>query len=100
MGWTHNSDWGMFSATAGQSKTIQLVSTVAGFHPAVTVWSRGVDDTAPDNYVVDHFYPQNANFVEFGAKDETTSVSIKNISMQIAAHGYDADGHTLKASGT
>jgi Copper(I)-binding protein CorA len=96
MGWTHNSDWGSFTASAGQSKTITLTSTVAGFHPGVTVWYRGTDDTAPDNYVVDHFYPQGGNFVEFGAKDETSGIGIGNISMQIVSFGYDQDGHTLK----
>lgn len=96
MGWTHNSDWGAFTASAGQTKTITLVSRVAGFHPGVTVWSRGTDDTAPDNYVVDHFYPQGGNTVEFGARDETTNKVIGNISMQIASFGYDQDGHTMK----
>jgi len=62
-------------------------------HPGVTVWYRGADDTAPDTYVPDHFYSQNANFVEFGAKDETTSELIGNISMQNVAYNYDLDGN-------
>jgi hypothetical protein len=94
-GWTHNSDWGKFTATAGKAVTITLTS-VAGFHPGITVWYRGADDTASDDYVPDHFYTQNGNFVEFGAKDETTSKAIGNISMQNVAYNYDQDGHTLK----
>jgi hypothetical protein len=94
MGWTHSSDWGKFTTKmANKMVTIKLVSKVAGLHPAVTVWYRGKDDTAPDTYMVDHFYPQNANVYEKGAKDETTNKAIGDISMKVAAYGYDGDGH-------
>ncbi len=94
MGWTHSSDWGKFSTTKGKVIKIKLVTQVPGLHPGITVWHRGADDTAPDNYVVDHFYPQNANFFEAGAKDEANGKNIGTISMRIIAHGYDNDGHT------
>ncbi|WP_394754268.1 copper(I)-binding protein CorA [Crenothrix sp.] len=94
MGWTHSSDWGKFTTKVkNKIVTIKLVTKVAGLHPAITVWHRGKDDTAPDTYVVDHFYPQNANFYEAGAKDETTNKALGNISMKVVAYGYDGDGH-------
>lgn len=92
-GWTHNSDWGRFSTTKGKVVTIKLVTKVQGLHPGITVWYRGVKDTAPDTYVPDHFYQQNASISEFGAKDETTNKAIGNILMTLVAHGYDNDGH-------
>ncbi|MDD2723732.1 MAG: copper(I)-binding protein CorA [Methylovulum sp.] len=94
MGWTHFSDWGSFTAKRHQKVTIKLVSETVGIHPGVTVWFRGADDTAPDSYVVDHFYPQYANFTKFGAVDETTGESLGNIVMRVVAYGYDQDGNT------
>ena len=64
MGWTHFSDWGSVVAKKGETVTIKLVSQSAGIHPGVTVWYRGIEDTAPDSYVVDHFYPQYENFAQ------------------------------------
>jgi len=96
MGWTHSSDWGTVVAKKGQTVTIKMVAADAGIHPGVTVWYRGEDDTAPDNYVVDHFYPQNANFTKFGATDDTTGAAVGNIIMRHIAHGYDLDGNTKK----
>jgi hypothetical protein len=96
MGWTHSSGWGSFSAKKGQQVTITIVSADAGIHPGATVWLRDTDDTAADNYVVDHFYPQNANFAKFGATDETEGTKLGNIIMTHVAHGYDQDGNGLK----
>jgi hypothetical protein len=96
MGWTHSSDWGTFKATKGQTVTITMKATDVGIHPGSTVWYRGANDTAPDNYVVDHFYPQNANFAKFGAVDEDTGAKIGNIIMKHVAHAYDQDGNTNK----
>ncbi|PPD47021.1 MAG: hypothetical protein CTY16_08150 [Methylobacter sp.] len=96
MGWTHSSDWGSFVARRGETISIKLVSETIGVHPAITVWYRGADDTAPDSYVVDHFYPQYANFTKFGATDETTGASLGNIIMRIAAFGYDQDGNSRR----
>jgi Copper(I)-binding protein CorA len=94
MGWTHSSDWGKFTTKMKDKMvTIKLVAKVAGLHPGITVWYRGKDDTAPDTYVVDHFYPQNANVYENGAKDETTNKDLGNIAMKVVAYGYDGDGH-------
>jgi hypothetical protein len=59
------------------------------------VWLRGANDTAPDNYVVDHFYPQNANFAKFGATDEGTGAALGNIIMQHVVHAYDQDGNSV-----
>ena len=95
MGWTHNSDWGTVTALKDDIVKIKLVAVTVGIHPAITVWFRGKQDTAKDNYVVDHFYPQNANFVEFGATDETSGAELGNIVMRHITHGYDADGHQL-----
>jgi len=94
MGWTHSSDWGTFRARKGSTITIQMVAADVGIHPGSTVWFRGFDDTAPDDYVVDHFYPQHANFVKFGATDETTGASLGNVVMRYVAHGYDVDGNS------
>ena len=92
-GWTHSSDWGKFSTTKGKTIKIALVTKVAGLHPGITVWYRGAKDTAPDTYVPDHFYQQNASISEMGAKDEATGKNIGNILMALVAHGYDNDGH-------
>ena len=94
MGWTHSSDWGAFWARKGQTVTIKGVAVDDGIHPGITVWFRGKDDTAKDKYVVDHFYPQNANFTEFGATDETSGADLGNIVMRHVAHAYDRDGNT------
>lgn len=94
MGWTHNSDWGKFSTTKGITIKITLNTKVAGLHPGITVWYRGAKDTAPDIYVPDHQYPQNASMSELGARDENGGKNIGNIFMTLAAHGYDNDGHT------
>lgn len=98
MGWTHSSDWGTFTATQGQKVTITMVAdpiNAVGIHPASTVWFRGDNDTAPDNYVVDHFYPQNANFAKFSATDESTNTALGNIIMTHVLHGYDLDGNSV-----
>lgn len=94
MGWTHHSDWGTVWVKAGQTVTITATSANAGVHPGITVWRRGADDTAPNTYVVDHFYPQNANTVEFGAVDETTGQALGNIIMKVVKFGYDKDGNS------
>jgi hypothetical protein len=94
MGWTHSSDWGSVVAKKGENVTIKVVSQAAGIHPGVTVWYRGIEDTAPDSYVVDHFYSQYENFIKIGATDETTGEKLGNIVMRIVARGYDLDGNT------
>jgi hypothetical protein len=98
MGWTHSSDWGTVNATKGQMVTITMKAEDVGIHPGITVWYRGADDTAPDNYVVDHFYPQNANYAKFGATDDTdtTGAKLGNIIMYHVAHAYDMDGNSKK----
>lgn len=93
MGWTHNSSWGRFTATKGQTVTISAVSSNPKIHPGLSVWSRGKADTAPNQYVADHFYAQNANQFVLGAKDEETGEVVGNIVMKIAAYGYDQDGN-------
>jgi hypothetical protein len=96
-GWTHHSAWGKFSATKGQHVTITLNSGNAKVHPAITVWHRGAADTAPNKYVIDHFYQQNANQFKFGAKDETTNADIGNIVMKNVHYCYDRDGNKAYA---
>lgn len=95
MGWTHSSDWGLFTAEKGQTVTIKMVADDKGIHPGSTVWYRGEDDTADDSYVVDHFYPQNANFAKFGATKEDTGDKLGNIIMKYVTHGYDQDKNTV-----
>jgi hypothetical protein len=95
MGWTHSSGWGSFTAQKNQKVTITLTSATLGLHPGITVWYRGANDTAPNSYVVDHFYPQNANFAKFGATDESSGAAIGNIVMRHIIHGYDLDGNNL-----
>ena len=95
MGWTHSSDWGAVEAQKGQIVTIKMDATATpGLHPGITVWYRGADDTAADTYVVDHFYPQNANQYKKGVTDETTGEALGDIVMRHVTHGYDADGNT------
>jgi Copper(I)-binding protein CorA len=93
-GWTHSSDWGKFTAKKGQIIKITLATAVQGLHPGISVWFRGTADTAPDNYIADHFYPQNQSIIEKGAKDESSGKVIGNIVMQIVDHAFDNDGHT------
>jgi hypothetical protein len=97
MGWTHHSTWGKFSATKGQHVTITLVSSDAKVHPAITVYHRGKADTAPNKYVVDHFYAQNTNQFKLGAKDESTGTDIGNIVMKNVHFCYDRDGNKAYA---
>ncbi len=96
MGWTHHSDWGTVRARRGETVTIRMTAADAGIHPGITVWYRGASDTASDEYVVDHFYPQNANFAKFGATDDTSGEALGNIIMRHIVHGYDVDGNTKK----
>lgn len=95
MGWTHSSAWGNFQATKGQIITISMSAANPGIHPGGTVWYRGPLDTAPDNYVVDHFYAQDGSAVKMGATDESTGVALGNIVMKHVIHGYDADNITM-----
>lgn len=95
MGWTHSSDWGSFKAKRGQSVTINMTAVDAGIHPGITVWYRGADDTVDNKYVVDHFYPQNANFTKFGVTDETTGEKLGNLVMRHVTHAYDVDGNKI-----
>jgi hypothetical protein len=99
MGWTHSSGWGSFQAKKGQTVTIKAVAPNADLHPGITVWYRGPKDTAPDNYVADHFYPQNANLFVMGAKDESTGEAVGNIIMTVVKYGYDRDGNKKNVPG-
>jgi hypothetical protein len=93
MGWTHFSKWGKFEAKKGQHITIKAVSANPDLHPGITVWSRSAEDTAPDNYVTDHFYVQNAPQYVLGAKDESTGAELGDIIMRVADYGYDLDNN-------
>lgn len=93
MGWTHSSAWGTLTTTKkNQMVTIKMTAVDAGIHPGITVWYRGADDTTENKYVVDHFYPQNANFTKFGVTDETTGAKLGNIVMRHVTHAFDVDG--------
>ena len=94
MGWTHFSDWGTFQARKGHPVTITAVSSNPDIHPGITVWYRGANDTAPDTYVVDHFYAQSAPQFKLGATDESTGAVIGNIVMSLSTFGYDLDGQS------
>jgi hypothetical protein len=95
MGWTHHSGWGKFTTVnAGDVVTIKAVSTsTTRFKPAITVWYRGADDTAPDEFVPDHFYVQNANMYVKGAKNEVDGATLGDISMKVVAFGFDKDSN-------
>jgi len=99
MGWTHHSAWGSFHAEAGQKVTIKAVAANDALHPGVSVWYRGAKDTAPDKYVLDHFYGQDASQYKRGAVDETTQQPIGDIVMKIVAFGYDLDGQARQGEG-
>jgi hypothetical protein len=98
-GWTHNSGWGRIWAKAGQVVTIRAVSANQNLHPAISVWFRGADDTAPDKYVTDHFYSADASQMELGAKDETTNALVGNIIMKLVKFGFDKDQNSLVFKG-
>ncbi len=97
MGWTHHSQWGEVEVLKGQNVTIKLATTVAGVHPAITVWYRGAADTAADDYVVDHFYPQNSGMFKLGALDDAGASIGGNIVMKYVTHRYDRDNDPLVA---
>lgn len=101
-GWTHSSSWGRVTAKKGQIVTITAIADNKSVHPGATVWYRGEKDTAPDDFVVDHFYQQNANVFKSGATDESATVlpgekavSIGNIVMTYVSHGFDLDNNTV-----
>lgn len=91
-GWTHHSAWGAFHANKGQIVTIKAVAADADFHPGLTVWLRPKQDTAPNNYVPDHFYTQKANQIVLGATDESTGTVLGDIFMINTRAAYDGDG--------
>jgi hypothetical protein len=99
-GWTHNSSWGKFTATAGQVVSIKAVSANPTIHPGISVWYRSDKDTIADTYVADHFYPQNANLFVKGAKDETTSEALGDLVMKIVKFGFDKDKNKGKLDAT
>jgi hypothetical protein len=98
-GWTHFSSWGEFSARKGQRVEIKVESSDVNVHPGVTVWFRGANDTAPDDYVPDHFYQQTGDLIALRVKDETTSEALGNIVMKYVANGYDMDDNPFDAAG-
>lgn len=97
-GWTHFSAWGQFRAKKGQMVEIKVQSSDINVHPGVTVWFRGPNDTAPDEYVPDHFYPQASDFTALRAKDEMTSAALGNILMKYVTSGYDKDDNPFNAA--
>ena len=94
-GWTHSSAWSFFSAKKGQIVSVILKAPKVGIHPGATIWYRGATDTANDEYVVDHFYPQAADFTKIGAMDEDSGADIGNIDMKYIIHGYDQDKNSM-----
>ncbi|MEY4767525.1 MAG: hypothetical protein RL637_164 [Pseudomonadota bacterium] len=94
-GWTHNSGWGSFYAKQGQMVSLIIQAKEDGIHPGASLWFRGDKDTAPNKYVVDHFYTQNGDIIKFGATDESTGQPIGNIVMEHIRHGYDLDNNTV-----
>lgn len=95
MGWTHSCKWGSFHAEKGQLVKIVSTAQVKGVHPGMTVWYRGEADTAPDVYVVDTFYPQNANLVKYGITDNDTGANLGDVVMINTAYGYDQDANSV-----
>lgn len=91
-GWTHRSAWGSFHAQKGQIITIKAVAPTPDFHPGVSVWFRPAQDTAPDNYVGDHFYAQNAPVIVLGATDPSTNAPIGDIFLVNPKYAFDGDG--------
>ncbi|MEY4767529.1 MAG: hypothetical protein RL637_168 [Pseudomonadota bacterium] len=95
MGWTHSCKWGHFQAQAGQKVRIVIRATERGIHPGITVWYRGDKDTAPDDYVVDTFFPQNANLVKYAITDNDTGANLGDVVMKNVVYGYDADANSV-----
>lgn len=95
MGWTHSCKWGHFQAQKGQHVRIVMRSQERGLHPAASVWYRGEKDTAPDDYVVDTFFPQNANLVKYGITDNDTGANLGDVVMKNVVYGYDYDANSI-----
>lgn len=99
LGWTHTSNWGSFDALEGQKVTIFIQAATVGIHPGSTVWFRGADDTAPNNYVPDHVYAENVTLFKYGATDEATGEAVGDIIMKHVIHGYDQDNNPVRKRG-
>jgi hypothetical protein len=95
MGWTHSCKWGHVQAQKGQHVRIVMRSHDRGVHTAGSVWLRTLADTAPDDYVVDTFFPQNANLVKYGITDNDTGANLGDVVMKNVAYGYDYDANSV-----
>lgn len=92
LGWVHSSDWGDFYANKGQLVTITMVAQEKGMHPGASVYFRGANDTADDEYIPDVALTQNQTMAKWGASDDDTGEPLGDIVMQYITHGYDGDG--------
>lgn len=95
-GWTHHSNWGFMKLTAGLPVTIKVSTSVAGLHPAISVWYRDkkgkIDSIANMN---DHFYSPFNDIYEPNAiinDDPTNPIKIGKFKMEFIANAFDRDG--------
>ena len=95
-GWTHHSSWGYMKLQKGKSVTITVETDVAGFHPALTVWSRPQKKgLASVNQMNSHSYNQFNNIYEANAvntDDAANPIKIGKIQMDFIANAFDRDG--------
>lgn len=91
LGWVHSSDWGTFYAAKGQHVAITMVAQGKGIYPGSTVYFRGVNDTAGDQYIPDVALTQTATMAKWGASNDDTGEPLGDIVMQYVTHGYDGD---------
>jgi hypothetical protein len=94
-GWTHHSSWGYIKLKKGKPVTITAVG-VAGFHPALTVWSRPQKaGMVSVNYVDDHFYNQFKDIIASNVQltdDPANPVKLGKLKMEFVANAFDRDG--------
>jgi hypothetical protein len=102
LGWTHHSNWGFVKLQRGKPVTIEVSTSVPGFHPAVSIWFRPgktkIDSSI--QYMNAHMYSQFKDIYEANPLLENTNTKLGKFQMNFVANGFDRDGmgDTLAAS--
>ncbi|MEC4748229.1 copper(I)-binding protein CorA [Methylomicrobium sp. Wu6] len=98
-GWTHHSSWGYMKLKKGKPVTLTAEvndAEIAGFHPALTVWSRPQKrGLASVDQMNSHSYNQYGDIYEANAintDDQANPVKVGNIQMEFIANAFDRDG--------
>ena len=95
-GWTHHSSWGYMKLTKGKPVTISLETSVAGFHPALTLWYRPQrSGFVPVNFMDSHSYNQFRDIYASNVQltdDPANPVRLGKLQMEFVANAFDRDG--------